>query len=61
MDDIFRVDTAQASKFELWLARTFGKKYNIIDEIEQWGMTYYSFRGKIYVTEYHDYKDNFHL
>ena len=55
----FNVNTQQASKFEIFMAKLFGRKY--VMEDKDWGMTYYSYRGRIYVTEYHDYEENYHL
>ena len=53
------IKTATASKFNIALAKLFGKKFTFQDE--GWHMTYYLFRGKVYVTEYHDEESNYSL
>jgi hypothetical protein len=53
----FRVDTMVVGKWKLALAKLFGSK-TVIKE-DTWGMTFYEFFGKIYVTEYHD--EEYHL
>ena len=58
-DEVFKVDTMVSTKWKLFLAKLFGKK-TIVREGD-WGMTYYEWRGAIYVTEYHDYEKNYHI